>query len=308
MKTFEFKPMLPLQNGAMIPFNELIERERRFKKSIEEICLGKKPEFRLDEKIGIKKGKEEIIIIGGRPFAIICATVVVPKDYVEKEIPKLADQLDKLALNMPGVLATRYRMIAADITQITDDAAYVRFFATKHTDGPSYSKRWTDKGEELLFGAGTTISAWPTGIDVSTPPTAVPPGIVKRYREIAQRVKSFKSIYTVADGELLGIEPGHSTIDPSTAKPFLRIEPVAGGHPEIKYVRSIFQGIEIQKNWSDGKGMVPLEKPTKSSYTDMGTLPAVGASALWGYQAIYLLNDARTGSFCDVVWVTVKGV
>ena len=309
MKNFEPRPILPLQNRVMLPFNELIERERRFKKSIEEICLGKKPLFPLEENLRMERGKEELVMMGGRPFAIICASVVVPGDYVEHEISKFADQIDKLALNAPGAMATKYHLDAADITQIIDDAAYVRFFTTKHTDGPSYAKRWTLKGEELLEGTGTAITPWPVGVDVVVgAPTAVAPGIVSRYRQIAQRIKSFKNIYTTGDGELLGIEKGHSTIDPSTAKPFLRIELVAGGHPEIKYVRSIYQGIEIEKNWSDGKGMVPLDKPTKSSYTDEGALPPVGASALWGYQAIYLLNDKRTGNFCDVFWVTVKGV
>jgi hypothetical protein len=309
MKTFEFKKMLPLQNEVMLPFIELIERERIIKKSIEEICLGKKSAFPMNENLRINKGKEEIVMIGGRPFAIICATVVVGHDYVEREIAKLADQLDKLALNAPGAMALKYHLNAADTTEIIDDAAYVRFYATKHTDGASYEKRWTLKGEELLFGTGIAVSDWPTGIDVVTgAPTPVAPGIVARYREKAQRIKSFKSIYTTGDGEYLGIEAGHSTIDPSVAKPFLRIELVAGGHPEIKYVKSIYQGIELQKNWSDGKGMVGLDKPTKSSYTDESTLPPIGASALWGYQAIFLLNDKRTGSFCDVFWVTVKGV
>ena len=308
MKTYELKPMLPLQGGAMIPFNELIERERKKEKLIKEICLGKMSKFPFNEKIRIERGHEEIVMMGGRPFSIVCATVVVPSDYVEHEIPKLADQLDKLALNAPGAMATKYHLDIADTAEIINDAAYVRYFATKHVDGPSYGKRWTLKGEELLFGTGSSISAWPTGVDVSTPPTPVQPGIVARYREKAQRIKSFKSIYTPGDGEYLGIVAGHSTIDPATAKPFLRWSLADGGHPEIKYVRSIYQGIELQKDISDGHGMKGLAMPTKSVYLDESTLPAVGVSALWGYQAIFLLDDKRTGFFCDVVWITVRGI
>ncbi len=308
MKNLNIKEILPLQNGVMLPFHELLEREMKNRRIIEEIALRKEGKFLMPELMEKERNEGTVIMIEGRPFLIALATIVKPKDYVEQEIPLLANQLDKFALNLPGTLATKYKFIASDVTEVVNDAAYVRFYATKHTEGPIYAKKWTSKGDELLFGTGTSVSAWPVGVDVSTPPTSVAPGIVARYREKVQRIKVQKSIYSVTDGETLGFEIGHSSINPLTAKPHLRWELVAGGHPEIKYVKSIYDGVELQKNSSNGSGMVALDKPKLPHFTDMSALPAVGASALWGYQAIYLLDDKRTGSFCDVVWITVKGI
>jgi len=308
MKNFKIEQALPLLHGAKFSFNELIERESKFRNALRENPFEKQGKFPCNERMESQGKGGRIVRIEGIPFLIVAALINNPHDYVEHEISKIADQLDKLALNLPGAMETKYKFVAGDITHVVNDAAYVRYYATKHVDGPSYAKRWTIKGEESLYGTGTSISAWPVGVDVSTPPTEVAPGIIARYREIAQRIKVQKSIYSVGDGEYLGIEKGHSTIDPSLAKPHLRWDLVAGGHPELKFVKSIYDGIELQKNWSDGKGMVALDKPKLPHYTDMGALPAVGASALWGYQAIYLLNDKRTGTFCDVVWITVKGI
>ncbi len=308
MKNLSIQEILANPKDSMIPFIELMERERKSRGIIEEISFDRDRKIPFHEMTGRERNESKIIMIGERPFSIVLALIDKPHDFVEKNIPKLADQLDKLALNFPGALATKYKFITADVTPIINDAAYVRYYATKHVDGPSYSKRWTSKGEEMLYGTGSSISAWPTGIDVSTPPTDVEPGIVERYREVARRIKALKSIYTITDGEYLGIEAGHSTIDPTLAKPYIRWDLVAGGHPELKVVKSVYDAIEFQKNWSDGKGMVALDKTTKPTYDDMSTLPAVGASALWGYQAIYNLNNARTGFFSDVAWITVKGV
>ena len=308
MKNFSIKEILPLPNGVMLPFQELMERKRISRKIIDNIFPDKKGEFRFREGMETESTGGKIIMIEGRPFLIALATVVKPKDYVQTEIPLLADQLDKFALNLPGTLATKYKFIAGDVTEVVNDAAYVRFYATKHTDGPVYGHKWTSKGDEMLFGTLPTGSAWPVSVSVASPPTEVAPGIIARYREKVQRIKVQKSIYSVTDGQTLGFEIGHSSIDPSTAKPHLRIDLVEGGHPEIKYVKSIFDGLELQKNWSDGKGMVAMDKPKLPHLTDMGALPAPGQSALWGYQAIYLLNDKRTGTFCDVVWITVKGI
>src|ERR1017187_8574660 len=288
MKNLTVKEILDIRKDSRIPNIELLERERESNRIYEKIRFGKEEKFPVHEMTWRERNEGRIVRIGGRPFLVIAALINDPHDYVEHEIPKLADQLDKLALNLPGTLATKYKFTAGDITEVVNDASNMRFYATKHIDGASYSKRWTIKGDELLFGTGTSITDWVTGIDVTGSPVTVLPGLVIRYREKAQRIKVQKSIYTLGEGELLGIEKGHSTIDPSLAKPYLRWDLVAGGHPELKYVKSIYDGLELQKNWSDGKGMVAFDKPTKPSLTDMSALPAVGASALWGYQAIYL--------------------
>ena len=47
--------------------------------------------------------------------------------------------------------------------------------------------------------------------------------------------------------------------------------------------------------------------PPPPDYLDTASLPAVGASALWKYKAIYRLNDIPVGLWSDVVSIAVNG-
>jgi hypothetical protein len=228
------------------------------------------------------------------------------EDYVKHNASQFADQMDRMKLRLPSY-STKYGTATGIVSQQLKDAVWWRYFFTKHEAVPDYGKAWTTLAKHKLSGTGTTATIWPLGQDVSAPPPDVLDGIVPRYRDLVQSIKGQKLIYLLDDGIDMGFEPPVTTIDPTVAMPVLKIVLIGGGHPYITYVRGIYQGIEILVDRGDGKGMVALFSPTNPYYTDNTTLPAVNVSALWKYQAIYLLNDARVGSWCDIVQVTVHG-
>jgi hypothetical protein len=281
MKKFEFNEIMIAEDLAKIPFTEGYRMELNFDK---EILFERKPRM------------------------IIGMIIVEVKDYVNGPDGDYADQLDNFAEKL---LNTEYIAQYGYDTDFTDeataDAAYNRFIYTKRTAALGYPKSWTSKRNEARNGTGSTVSVFPVGSDVSTPPTEVPPGSELRFRNKAQLLK--ENVATTEAAEIdLGISTVHSGTDTSTAKPVLTYEFVAGGHPMIHYIRGIYDGIELNVDRGDGHGMVLLDKISNTRYIDNGTLPAAGVSVVWKYQAIYRLSDGRIGNWSLIVPVTVTGV
>src|ERR1039458_5024184 len=210
MKNFKIEEKMPIINIGGIAFQELLERERKGKRTVEEISFDMERKIPFHERMEREKNYGRIIMMEGRPFMIIAALVNKPKDYVETEIPKLANQLDKYALNI-STYKTKYKFDTPDVDEIIADAAYSRFYADLHNEGATYAHKWTSKGDEMYYGTGSSVSVWPTGADVSAPPADVPPGIVDRYRIKVQRMKVQRNVYTVNDGQAMGFEIGHSS-------------------------------------------------------------------------------------------------
>ena len=240
---------------------------------------------------------------------IIGMIIVTTDDYVKQGESEYADQLDNFAteLEKPECQA-QYGYLDAFKIEARKDANYNRYTYTKRTFVPLYVHAWTAKKNEVRFGTGITVTAFKAGEDVSTPPLVTPPGNELRFRTKAQWLKDQTTRTTDAAELALGISTPHSSTDTSGIKPNLSHEIVSGGHPKLKYTRGDFQGIELEVDRGDGHGFVHLAEPGNVTYTDNATLPPIGNAFVWMYRAIYKLNDARIGDWCDPISVTVKGV
>jgi hypothetical protein len=249
-------------------------------------------------------------LINERKSGLIIATILIhSKDYVKQNDGDYADQLDKFAAGLSlTAIQTQYGYDAAFKDEAVADAAYNRYTYNKRNTVANYQKAWTDKKNEVRSGTGTTVTPFAAGTDVSTPPTAVPPGNERRFRTKAQFLKDMTAVTTEASEELLGIADVHSSTDTSGIKPDLTFELVAGGHPQAKYTKGKFDKIQLKVDRGDAAGMVWLAEPTNITYTDNGGLPASGKAEVWKYIAIYMLNDVFIGDWCDAVSVTVHGV
>jgi hypothetical protein len=251
------------------------------------------------------------------PSNLICALIIVlttiSHDFVKANDAEFADQLDANSASLNGLLgptalADKYGYTTAKLLSIKNDAAYFRYFVTKHGAGPEYAVNWTKKGAEARKGKGTVSSAWPVGADVSTPPTDVAPGIEARFRETAAFAKAQKSIYTEADGVAMHIEVSSSAFVPADGQPDLTVKISEGGHPEIEYIISKYQGANIYKDSGDGKGFVFLHTVNDPKYTDYSTLPLEGKSIVWAYKAVYLYKGKEIGTISKGAPITVTGL
>jgi hypothetical protein len=242
----------------------------------------------------------------------ITLTVII-HDFVKQNANEYADQLDQFSNSLnkedgsATELAIKYRYSDAQRLEAKNDANYVRFWTTKHGAGIDYSKAWTEKGEEIRHGKGITITAFPVGADVSSPPTAVLPGTDTRFREKAKWAKGQTNIYGPGDGITMAIEVISSPFVPADGKPVLKITVSTGGHPKIEYPKSKYQGINLYKNSGDGKWafLVTCNDP---SCVDLSTMTGLGLSAAWGYKAMYLFGGKEVGYISLETFISVLGV
>ena len=141
-----------------------------------------------------------------------------------------------------------------------------------------------------------------------TPPT-LPAGtlndIFGRTRLLVRTIKGHAN-YTESIGDALGIIGEESEDDVNTWKPILKVR-IEAGSPNILWTKGNSSGIKIWVDRGDGQGFRFLGIDTIPDFLDKHTLPAQGQSALWKYQAIYILKDEEVGEMSDVLEVSVKG-
>jgi hypothetical protein len=207
-----------------------------------------------------------------------------------------------------GFYAAKYNISPAQVTDMLNSLPYFIYWMDYRKKYEDYLYKLTEFKNELINGvaAGAQDSVQPAPPMLEPPPMTVSSGIFKRATSIANVIKS-QAIYTVADGNDLGIEGAESVMDIHNMKPVLNLHLIAGGHPEIKWTKQRMDGIEIYVDRGSGNWEL-LAYDTFPNYTDTAPLPALGSSMIWKYKAIYRYNDEQAGLWSDEVKITVSGV
>lgn len=136
-------------------------------------------------------------------------------------------------------------------------------------------------------------------------PPDVQEDIFGRVRKLVRVIKGNLN-YSESIGDSLRII-GEDTPDPSaTWKPILSVA-FQASVPTLKWKKGKSSGIKLWVDRGDGQGFRLLAINTKATYTDTHPLPPVGQTALWKYQAVYLLKDEEVGLISGVLDVTVTG-
>lgn len=229
-----------------------------------------------------------------------------------------ADQrtfLNRLDDNLPGVLATKYSIITAELTRLHEFRLWFNWSFDALDAIRQKAESFTGFRDDLAHGKSVPqgpltppppllLPAQPT---TGTPPVAIVPladgfGFVG---SLGSRIKNHAD-YATADGDLLGLEGAEiAEPDPSTTKPLLKAILASGGLVEIQWKKSGFTGIRLEVDRGNGQ-FAFLDIDTKPHYTDPAR-PAAGATVLWKYRAIYLKGDQVFGQWSDVVSLAVTG-
>ncbi len=146
-------------------------------------------------------------------------------------------------------------------------------------------------------------------IPAFSPPPALPPNALNdvfgRIRLLVRSIKGNPN-YNESIGDALQIIGEESEDNVNTWKPILKVQMQAGS-PNILWTKGNSSGIKIWVDRSDGQGFRFLAIDTQPDYLDKHPLPAQGQSALWKYQASYILKDEEVGEISDIIEVSVKG-
>ena len=223
---------------------------------------------------------------------------------IQTEDSKFAIQMSQFAQKI-GTYAPGLGLTPADVASVLADADYVGYCIFNQPGIQGYAQTVTNYKNLIRYGNGNEVPGnFPVQPTLDPAPVTVAANVEGRFRSLIQRIVHSPA-YTTAMGEDLGIEAPVTPFDPQQGKPSFSISLSSGGHPNLKWVKGKFQGVEIFKN--TGNGWQRLDKDFSPDYIDKSPLPAPGQTANWSYKMIYLYKDEVVGSYSDEVSITVTG-
>ncbi len=200
--------------------------------------------------------------------------------------------------------ATTLGIATATVTQVTTDYTAFNAIMAWLDAVKKYSQSITAYKNQLRDG-GKVLGALPVHPTAPAMPAGSKEDIFGRISALVQTIKAHPA-YTEAIGNDLWLIADDSMVDPHAWKPILKAE-LQAGSPNLKWTKGHSSGIKIWVDRGDGKGFSFLATDTIPDYLDKAVLPPVGQSAMWKYQAIYILKDEEVGQMSDVLEVTVAG-
>lgn len=168
-------------------------------------------------------------------------------DFIPQNWAAFADWTDNFNSQLQ-VLAAKYGIAAAKLAQTQKDSDWVKYWVQAKFNAKAQEKQLTDYTDGIANGnLGTPQPNEPTWALPADPPVVVPPGIKRRFREIAAEIKAQKSIYTQADGELLGIvAPDEGSLSPETTAPDLKISPKPNFALEVEFRKFGIDALRVE--------------------------------------------------------------
>ena len=223
--------------------------------------------------------------------------------------------LNHLADQLPGTLATKYGITAAELLTLEDFRLWYNWTFTALETSRVKSQGLTGFRDDLCNGKSIPSGPLTPPTDLTlppqptrgTPPVAIVP-VADGWKFVSSLVNTIKSRvnYTTADGTALKIEGAEQTgPDPETTKPVIKVVIINGGQKEVQWKKLGFTGLKIEVDRGNGQ-FVYLATDTEPHYIDTVML-ASGTTALWRYRAIYLDGDQVFGKWSDVVSLAVQG-
>lgn len=222
-------------------------------------------------------------------------------DFVKRDDLGFVSQLNNFKTKLPNYQAA-LGLDPAVITAVENDASFFGFSVTAIDTAKSYSQGWTSLKDNARDGEGSNpINSFPAPVDVTTPPTAVLPGIETRFRKLVRQIKA-NSAYTEQMGEDLGIVAPEDTTTLTAPKLKIKLD---GGNPVISFVKSKSDGIKLYSKRGAETEFTFLAVDTKSPYTDTRPNLTPGEAETRQYYAFFLKDDEQVGTQSDVIEISV---
>ena len=231
-------------------------------------------------------------------------------DYISHTDDGLAKQMITFRDNVPGEL-TALGLLAtdADLVQQALDATRFRAVVDFHATMQDAAMGWTaEKNYERdggsLAPASQTVPELPEGF-----PAAVPPGILPRFRSLAQRIKRMHT-YTAAIGRTLGIE-GTSVVANAalagTTQPVAHGRALVSGGVEIKSTKGEAEAVDVYSRREGDAAPVHLARVMHLPYVDTRPLLVANKPETREYYTVFVRHDQQYGQPSATIKVVVPG-
>lgn len=229
------------------------------------------------------------------------------KDYIPQNWSAFADWLVNFVTQLQ-VLAAKYTVPAAKITALEADNEWTQYYVPAKLSAAAQEKQLTDymtatrKGTP--DGKGTpTKPVWALPADE---PADVPLDIEERIREVANYIKNQKSIYTLADGELLGIVTVEESGKPENEYfPVLTLIVMTAYHVGFEFRKMGLDAVRFEYKKKGGV-WTPLGDSARSP-TDFMIAPTTpGEAEQVEIRAIFLKEYKPFGSYSPIYTTTIQ--
>ena len=204
------------------------------------------------------------------------------------------------------LLAAKYGIEPDTLSETKADTNWTKYWVQAKFNAKQQEKQLSEFIEATANGElgspATTAPTWslPDGV-----PDDVPPGIKKRIREIANRIKDQKSIYTLADGELLGIVTGEETGKPEADyAPTMKITQMSQYHLEFEFRKEGLDAVRFEFRRKGGAWQ-PVGDSAKSPTDFMITPETPGEAEQIEIRAVFLKDYQPFGSYSPIYTATV---
>ncbi len=209
-------------------------------------------------------------------------------------------------LNLPA-LAAKYGIDAAKVAALETDNGWVQYWVPARDTARQQDRQISDYMSGIIKGElGAPAIGNPAWTLPPDQPQPVPPGIEKRIREVINEIKSQKSVFTKADGNLLGIlspEELEKTENNYSAELF-NIHPTANYGVKTDFRKYGMDAVKVEVRHKGGNWM-PIAFLTKSPGIFNVNPQTVGDAEQVELRAVYIKNNQPFGNYSPGYTVTV---
>lgn len=222
------------------------------------------------------------------------------KDYIPRNPAAFAVWFANFTVQLESI-GGKYNVSGDTITNIVRDNNWVQYWVEARQTGKQQEKQLNDYWKDIIKGMlGAPQPSEPTWTLPPNQPVPVPPGIDKRIREVANFIKSQKSIYTIADGELLGIVTGEEAgKNPEDYTPELKLRSLANFALEAAFRLYGLDAIRIEYRHKNGNWQ--LATMLTSSPGVFNIVPqTAGTAEQIELRGVFIYKNVNFGNFSPI--------
>ena len=204
------------------------------------------------------------------------------------------------------VLKTKYNVSEAAIAALVEDNTWTQFWAEGQAAAKQQKKQVTDFVDGVRKGKlGTPALSNPIW-NLGAMPATVPTGIHDRIREVANFIKAQKSIYSVADGELLGIVTAEEAGKPESAySPVLKLDSEPNYNLDADFRLFGTDALRVEYRHKGGNWQVAATL-TSSPGTFNIVPQTAGSAEQIEIRAVFIVKNQLYGQYSPIYAVVIQ--
>lgn len=230
----------------------------------------------------------------------------ISRDFIPQNWSAFADWTDNFYTQLQ-VLAAKYTISAGKLAQTQKDNDWVKYWVQAKFNAKAQEKQLNDYVGDVANGELNAAQPnEPTWALPADQPAPVPPGVKKRFREIAAEIKAQKSIYTPSDGELLGIiAPDEANLSPEDTAPELKLRSMPNFTLETEFRKYGMDALRVEFQHKGGTWqLAAILTSSPGVFNIIPTTPDTAEQIQ--IRAIFLVKNQPFGNYSPIYTAVIQ--